>query len=104
MPKKVSSETIEQRLANLFRRRLGFLPERRAFDKPLMGPEVGFEPRDLIYLFFDIEAEFEIRIPQEKIAAGQFDTFDHIAGIIQEQISLQSENHHESAVLSERAL
>ena len=53
-----------------------------ALDKELLGYEFNMQPRDLLYLFFDIEKEFGITIPQEDIAEGRFNTFNNIAVII----------------------
>jgi len=58
----------------------GFSEE--ALDKELLGNEFKMQPRDLIYLFFDIEKEFGIVIPQVDIAEGRFNTFNNIAMII----------------------
>ncbi|MCX7921473.1 MAG: peptide maturation system acyl carrier-related protein [Clostridia bacterium] len=53
-----------------------------ALDKNLLGSEIRFAPRDLLCLFFDIEKEFDITIPQETIIAGKFNTFNNIVVII----------------------
>lgn len=54
--------------------------------KNLLGKEFGFAARDLIYLFFDVEKEFGITIPEEDIVAGKFNTFNNILEIIHNQL------------------
>lgn len=51
-------------------------------DKKLLGNEWRFGPRDLLYLFCDIENEFGISISEEKIENGNFDSINNIANII----------------------
>lgn len=53
-----------------------------AFDEELLGRRIKLRGRDLLYVFFDIEKEFGIVIPEEDIAAGRFNTFNNIAGTI----------------------
>lgn len=55
-------------------------------DKKLLGREFGMNPRDLLYLFFDIEKEFAISIPQESIATGEFSTYNGICKIIYNEL------------------
>ncbi len=52
----------------------------------LLDSGLGLAARDLLYLYFDIEREFGISIPQEDIAAGRFDTFSNIAEITANQL------------------
>lgn len=55
-------------------------------DKKLLGREFGMPPRDLLYLFFDIEKEFGISIPQESIASGEFSTYNGICRMIEKEL------------------
>lgn len=55
-------------------------------DKELLGKGFMFTATDLLYLFFDIEKEFAITIPQEDIAVGRFNTFNNIVEIIAKQL------------------
>jgi acyl carrier protein len=57
-----------------------------------LGKEWGLAPRDLLYLFFDIENEFGISIPEEAIEKGKFDTINNIAGIISLKIEKKVSN------------
>lgn len=53
-----------------------------SLDKNLLSHEMGLSARDLVYIFFDVEKEFEITIPQNYIAEGRFNTFNNILDII----------------------
>lgn len=52
--------------------------------KHLLSSSIGFAARDLIYLFFDIEKEFEVKIPEEYIVQGRFCSFSNILEMIKE--------------------
>lgn len=54
-------------------------------DEKLLGKKLKLKPRDLLYLFFDIEKEFGIVIPEQEIHKGNFDTFNNIVRIISSQ-------------------
>lgn len=58
------------------------------FNKELLGSFWDLQPRDLLYLFTDIEESFKITIPQEEIAAGNFNTFNNIVEIIKNQLDM----------------
>jgi len=76
---------IEEKLNNLFIKRFNINIDKigeKYKSKKLLGSEIGMTPRDLLYLYFDIENEFEIAIPQECIASGEFGTYNGICRII----------------------
>ena len=52
----------------------------------LLGKDFKLAPRDLLYIYFDVEKEFGIAIPEEDIVAGKFNTFNNIAEIIHNQL------------------
>lgn len=58
-------------------------------EKELLGDVFRLEARDMIYLFFDIEKEFGITIPEEDIVNGKFATLNSISGIINEQLKMK---------------
>ncbi|MCX7749033.1 MAG: peptide maturation system acyl carrier-related protein [Clostridia bacterium] len=60
-------------------------------DKELLGDAWGFEPRHLLYLFFDVEKNFGIAIPEKDIAEGKFNTINNIAAVIVKQIAQNKE-------------
>ncbi len=52
-------------------------------DEHLLGNKLRLSAGDLIYLYFDIEKEFGIKIPQEHIFNGKFSSLTNIAQMIQ---------------------
>ncbi len=81
---------IEKELIKLFNSRLGipkifWNKKRRSMN--LLGKEIGFLPSFLLYLFFYIEEEFEITIPQDEIVSGRFNSFKNIFDVIQTQVN-----------------
>ncbi|RCX15469.1 peptide maturation system acyl carrier-related protein [Anaerobacterium chartisolvens] len=83
---------ISDRLNSLFVNRLNINfdnYEESILDSPLLGNEIGLAARDLIYVFFDIEKEFNIQIPQHDIASGGFNTFNSICEVISKQIKIK---------------
>ena len=82
----------EERLNNLFIKRFNINMNKIGEEyksKKLLGREIGMAPRDLLYLFFDVENEFGIVLPQNRIANGEFDTYNDICKIVHDQL----ENH-----------
>jgi peptide maturation system acyl carrier-related protein len=57
-------------------------------DQHLLGSKLRMEPRDLLYLFFDIEREFGITIPKEQIISGEFSSLSNIARMIEQQLEV----------------
>lgn len=55
-------------------------------DKHLLGREIGLAPRDLLYLYFDLEKEYNITFPQEEVAAGKFSTINNITELVVGQL------------------
>lgn len=51
-------------------------------EKDLLSSDIGFEPRDLVYLYFDIEKEFNISISQADIYEGRFNSYNNICDMI----------------------
>ena len=81
--------TVFLALKNIFTQRYNIDMEQQEgtlLDKHLLGIDIGLQARDLIYLYFDIEREFGIAIPEEDIAGDKFNTFNNIVEIIQNQL------------------
>lgn len=51
-------------------------------DEELLGKKIGFVPRHLLYLYFEIEKKFNISIPQENVVDEKFNTLNNIINII----------------------
>lgn len=60
--------------------------EEAALDEELLGRKLKLKPRDLLYIFFDIEKEFGIAIPEKEIDQGSFNTFNSIVETISSQL------------------
>lgn len=56
------------------------------YDKSLLGSHYKLSPRALLYVFFDVEKEFNITIPQTRVLEGDFKTFNGILSIINSEI------------------
>lgn len=56
--------------------------------KELLSETYKLTPGSLIYLFFDVEKEFNISIPEEDIADGKFNSFNNIFCIIKNQLGI----------------
>lgn len=82
-------ENIKISLMNIFKGKFnmdlsGYSAD--ALNKSLLGSMFGMMSAYLLYLFFDIEKEFGITIPEEDIVAGKFSTFNNIVEIITSQL------------------
>jgi len=98
---KSDEDFIVMRLKGIFKNRFEMDLDKcddEALGKNLLGNEFGMKPRDLIYLFFDIEKEFNITIPQEDIAEGRFNSFNNMIGIIRNQLMAKSKEANAEAV------
>jgi len=81
--------TVYLTLKNIFTQRFNIDVEQQEgtlLDKHLLGGDIRLNARDLIYLYFDIEKEFGITLPEEDIAEGKFNTFNNIVEIIYNQL------------------
>jgi peptide maturation system acyl carrier-related protein len=93
MNKENQQGQIEERLKNIFKSRFDKDMDKyneSILDKELLGFDIGMKPRDLLYLFFDIEKEFDIKIPEKDIVEKKFNSFNNITAVIREQIRFKS--------------
>jgi peptide maturation system acyl carrier-related protein len=82
------TKSLPERLNGIFQSRLNIDfedPMKGDRDKHLLGRPHSLEARDLLYLLFDIEREFGIRIPEDEIANGRFSSYNSILEIITAQ-------------------
>ena len=56
-------------------------------DYTFFHPMFGFSSTDMLYIFFDVEKEFDIKIPETDINENRFSSFNSIADIIEEQLT-----------------
>lgn len=85
MPGLSINNDIEKTLADIFYKKFGLnlSNENHALrEKNFFSKELGLEPRDLLYLFFDVEKTFDIEISESDILGNKFCTFDNIVEII----------------------
>jgi len=79
---------IKNRLFAIFHKRFHIRidPEdKEILDKQLLGYDLNLEARDLLYLYKDIKAEFQIHVPESEIINGNFKTINGILQIINSQ-------------------
>jgi peptide maturation system acyl carrier-related protein len=80
---------IEQKLDDIFKNRFGIEMseiKEQVGDMKFLSQEFGMASRDLLYLYFDIEKEFLIKIPQEVIISGEFSTYNNVFQIIYHEL------------------
>lgn len=54
----------------------------------LLDKEFNFRARDLVYLFFEIENRFNIKIKENYIIQGQFQSINDIINIINYEVAI----------------
>lgn len=87
----MNKEDVYEKLCRIFSDRFEInlkTVQEENFYKHLLGCEFGLAPRDLIYIYLDIEKEFGITIPDEDIAAGGLSTINRMIEIIERQLDI----------------
>lgn len=86
---------IKEKLNKILLKRSGhnFAGNSALYHKKLLGLQICMPARELLHVYFDVEQEFGISIPEEEIVAGNFDTAEHIAEIIERQLSHAVSNY-----------
>ena len=80
MERKNVTNEVEETLMNLFMKRLNIIIEDK--DELLFGRKVGLSYRDLIYICFDIEKEFNISFDDDCVENYELTTFNFIKKFI----------------------
>ena len=77
---------IESHLALILQKRahIDFRVRINLRDEKLLGEKIGMSARDLLLVLYDIEREFDMKVSDQYIIDGYFDTYNHVAGIIKE--------------------
>ncbi|WP_025720166.1 peptide maturation system acyl carrier-related protein [Paenibacillus sp. 1-18] len=57
----------------------------------LLGPDMKLFPRDLVYLLFEVEQSFAIRIPEERILGGGLLTYNSLYETIKSCLTVEKE-------------
>ncbi|WP_244648311.1 peptide maturation system acyl carrier-related protein [Ruminiclostridium herbifermentans] len=77
---------IEKELENIFINRFGLdFTKMEAKNDYLLGSNIKLAPRDLLYIFVDVEKEFNIKISESFIIEGKFNTFNNILNYIKNE-------------------
>lgn len=82
------SNDVNNKLLKLLNERYGidFSKIEDTFCIELLGEKIGFNASDLLYLFFDIQKEFDILIPEEDVIEGKFNNINNICKIVTRQL------------------
>lgn len=81
----MNTEVIKEKLLKIFESRFDMnLTElwEDLQEEHFLGSKMRMAPRDLLYLHYDIEKEFDIKIAQEHIVNGKFSSLNNIVHII----------------------
>ncbi len=80
----VSNEILDSKLEKIFDEIIGidFAKNKELKNEKLLGKKVGLTARELVHLYYLIEEEFKIEIPDEVILEGKFDIYNNILEII----------------------
>ena len=86
----MNNSEVELKLNKIFidKFNINFLDNRSGIEKQddLLGYKFKFHPRDLIYLLYYIEEEFNITITEQDITSIKFNTLDTILFIINKKL------------------
>lgn len=85
----LSRHSVNEKLSNIFINRFGLDLETVAnedFDRHLLGNVFRLAPRDLVYIYMDIEREFGISIPDEAVTNGALATINGTIDLICSQL------------------
>ncbi|MDF2539380.1 MAG: hypothetical protein K0S76_2401 [Herbinix sp.] len=88
-------DNITGKLKEIILKRFGLdfnIVEPIHYDVSLLDGVFSFAARDLLYLFFDIEHEFDICIPEEDIEEDRFSSFHSIVEVIERQLACEDGN------------
>ena len=91
MNQSTGTMSVEKKLKNIFINRFGLdfdelqkaSPE--ILDTNLLGKKLKLAPRDLLYIYFDVEAVFFIKIPESNVLSG-FNTFNNILDCVNQAL------------------
>jgi acyl carrier protein len=85
----INNKDIYEKIQHIFSDRFEMDIEaigRENFDKHLLGSVFRLAPRDLIYIYLDIERILRISLPDEDVAAGGLGTIDNILELVNCQL------------------
>jgi acyl carrier protein len=85
LEKTIEKQKILDKLSDVIEKRFNFLVKEISTsweNELILGSKFGFTPRELIYLFFEVQRDFNLKIPQEHILDGSFKSLAGIADSI----------------------
>lgn len=85
MNTNLKKDIILDKIGNIFNTRFNIEPKLASQDystENLLGSKYCLNSRDLVYLFFEVEKEFQIHISQDDICNGSFNTIQGIVDTI----------------------
>lgn len=77
---------IKRKLLYLVRKKTDQEIDETFYSENLFSEEINFSARDLLYLYFFIQDEFDIEINKKYILDGSFSTINSIVDIIDEAL------------------
>jgi peptide maturation system acyl carrier-related protein len=83
-------DNISETLKRIIQNRYNITIKDDMGNKNLLGKDLRIGPGELLYLYFDIEREFSINIPQAAIISDKFNTFNNIVQIIRDELNLRN--------------
>ncbi|KHD13714.1 peptide maturation system acyl carrier-related protein [Clostridium butyricum] len=76
-------QEIKNKLGELLEKRFNInFSDNDLVNKSLLGKDINLKSRDLLYIFFDVEDTFNIKIEEKYIVSHKFNTFNNICNII----------------------
>lgn len=89
------NNNINIKLNNIFKARFGIDLFNNKYDLKindnLLGGKCKLDARDLIYLLYDVEKEFEITISEDDVDNVKFNTIDNIRNIVNKELNKKME-------------
>ena len=77
----LNKKQIEEKLESIFESALSpisIFNNSDKLDMNLLGEELGFRSRHLLFIYCAIEKDFQMKIPAQIILEGKFNTFNNI--------------------------
>ena len=78
----MEKKTIKKKIELILKNRMNIIISEDDLDVHLLGKELDWMPRKLVYLYFFIQEEFDIEIDKKYILDGSFSTINSIIDII----------------------
>lgn len=84
----MEDKKISERLNEIFvnRKGINLINECLLKDEKVFDFKIDMLPRELLLIFYDVEEQFCVKIPEKEIVSGRFDTFNHILEIVQKYL------------------